>query len=172
MASNEVIVANKDLPSELLIIPMSGKPLFPGIFTPILINEADDVALVEKAYEGDRTIGLVLTREETQKPKQRTPLSEISLQKKDENNEYEELSEGLEDVPEPAGQETDSNSKAHTHKDTDPEQKGENAQEVEYQESRNFTISEPWRASAARSICPTATSTSLSPRSSVSALNR
>ena len=138
MASNEVIVANKDLPSELLIIPMSGKPLFPGIFTPILINEADDVALVEKAYEGDRTIGLVLTREETQKPKQRTPLSEIDLQKKDENNEYEELSEGLEDVPEPAGQETDSNSKAHTHKDTDPEQKGENAQEVEYQESQEL----------------------------------
>ncbi|WGK68072.1 endopeptidase La [Candidatus Haliotispira prima] len=63
MANNEIIIANKDLPSELLIIPMVSKPLFPGIFTPILINEADDIALVEKAYEGDRTIGLVLTRE-------------------------------------------------------------------------------------------------------------
>ncbi len=64
MPSNELIIANKDLPSELLLIPMASKPLFPGIFTPILINEADDIALVEKAYEGDRTIGLVLTREE------------------------------------------------------------------------------------------------------------
>ena len=63
MANTEIIVANKDLPSELFIIPIASKPIFPGIFTPILVNEADDIALVEKAYSGDRTIGLVLTRE-------------------------------------------------------------------------------------------------------------
>ena len=65
MANTEIIVANKDLPSELFIIPIASKPIFPGIFTPILVNEADDIALVEKAYSGDRTIGLVLTRENT-----------------------------------------------------------------------------------------------------------
>ena len=84
MSSNELILANKDLPSELLIIPMVSRPLYPGIFTPILINEADDIALVEKAYEGDRTIGLVLTREpaslETSSDK---PIADETLKKEE-----------------------------------------------------------------------------------------
>ncbi|MEM9423581.1 MAG: LON peptidase substrate-binding domain-containing protein, partial [Spirochaetota bacterium] len=93
MASNEIIVANKDLPSELLIIPMSSKPLFPGIFTPILINETDDIALVEKAYEGDRTIGLVLTRgtaKENSREKNTQTSSPVSSA-----DDYTELSEEL-----------------------------------------------------------------------------
>lgn len=77
MAKTEIIVANKDLPSELFIIPIASKPIFPGIFTPILVNEADDIALVEKAYSGDRTIGLVLTRDnsavEPEKSKESAP---------------------------------------------------------------------------------------------------
>lgn len=60
---SEVILANENLPQQLYIIPIAGKPLFPGMFTPILINEQDDIALVEKAMEGDRLIGLVLTRD-------------------------------------------------------------------------------------------------------------
>ena len=105
MASNEIIVANKDLPSELLIIPMAGKPLFPGIFTPILINEAEDIALVERAYEGDRTIGLVLTREtsdETSHPKKDSQKKQSAKRGKPEpkperkDDDYENPSEDLE----------------------------------------------------------------------------
>ena len=102
MASNEIIVANKELPSELLLIPMASKPLFPGVFTPILISEADDIALVEKAYEGDRTIGLVLTRDSSlqtvsaKNPEQeQDSKEELEDDGEQDQNIYEDISEEL-----------------------------------------------------------------------------
>jgi len=43
-----------------------GKPIFPGIFTQIMISSEDDVAAVEQAIESDSMVGLVLLTEETE----------------------------------------------------------------------------------------------------------
>ena len=55
------------LPSKLPIIPLMGRPIFPGIFTPLMINNNDDVAMVENAYKGDGYIGIVLIKSESER---------------------------------------------------------------------------------------------------------
>ncbi|TVR57979.1 MAG: endopeptidase La [Spirochaetaceae bacterium] len=69
MSQKDIIRADQVLPAKLLIVPLSGKPIFPGIFTPIMISDADDIALIERAVSSDAMIGLLLVRDpETQKP--------------------------------------------------------------------------------------------------------
>ena len=38
-----IVSTDQILPDKLTIIPLSGRPIFPGIFTPLMINSADDV---------------------------------------------------------------------------------------------------------------------------------
>ena len=52
------------LPPHLLILPVSSKPLFPGVFTPIMIKQEATIKAVEKALRVDGMVGLVLTRAE------------------------------------------------------------------------------------------------------------
>ncbi|MFW5683968.1 MAG: endopeptidase La, partial [Spirochaetota bacterium] len=59
-----IIPADSILPNRLVLIPLSGKPMFPGIFTPIMIRDPQDVAAVEEAINTNSMIGLVLTKEE------------------------------------------------------------------------------------------------------------
>jgi ATP-dependent Lon protease len=59
-----IIPADSILPNRLVIIPLLGKPIFPGIFTPLMITGEDDIAAVEEAVEGDSLIGLVLAQNE------------------------------------------------------------------------------------------------------------
>ena len=66
MDAKDIIQTDQNLPDVLYIIPLLGKPIFPGIFTPIMISSDDDKELVEKAMESDNAIGLVLTREDDQ----------------------------------------------------------------------------------------------------------
>ncbi len=133
MASNEIIVANKGLPSELLIIPMASKPLFPGVFTPILISEADDIALVEKAYEGDRTIGLVLTRYISPQPVTTKGSQKQQDSENTEQNIYEDISEELSEEIEPL-EALDLN----TQKCADDRADEENEEDLEYEESQEL----------------------------------
>lgn len=62
----EIIPSDQVLPNRLLMIALNGKPVFPGLFTPLMITSEDDLAVVNQALEGDKHIGLVLTREEQQ----------------------------------------------------------------------------------------------------------
>ena len=65
-----IIPADSILPNRLVIVPLTGKPMFPGIFTPIMVRNKVDVAAIEEAIAGDGMIGLVLTRDEdTENPK-------------------------------------------------------------------------------------------------------
>lgn len=50
------------------MIPLMGRPIFPGIFTPIMINNPDDVKVVEEAYSGDGFIGICMIQTETDPP--------------------------------------------------------------------------------------------------------
>ena len=59
---NSIISADQLLPNKLTLIPLAGRPIFPGIFTPLMINSADDVKVVEEAYEKEGFIGIVMLK--------------------------------------------------------------------------------------------------------------
>jgi ATP-dependent Lon protease len=61
-----MVPADQVLPNKLFIIPLTGRPIFPGIFTPIMIQSQEDIDLVERATEGDSMVGLNLSREENE----------------------------------------------------------------------------------------------------------
>ena len=58
---NQVIAAAEALPHHIYVVPLQGKPIFPGIFTPIMITGAEDIAVIDKAMETNKVVGLVLT---------------------------------------------------------------------------------------------------------------
>ena len=56
--SGSIIPTENILPDKLLLIPLQSRPIFPGIFTPLMINAPEDVKVVEKAYEEGGFIGI------------------------------------------------------------------------------------------------------------------
>jgi ATP-dependent Lon protease len=68
MAENEIIPIDQALPNKLPIIPLSGRPIFPGIFTPIMIGNPDDVKVIEEALATDGMVGLVMIKNDFDKP--------------------------------------------------------------------------------------------------------
>jgi len=69
MADKQIVPADSVLPSRLHIIPTMGAPVFPGIFTPMMIESPQDIKVVEKVMSGDNVIGLLLLKnEESQEP--------------------------------------------------------------------------------------------------------
>ena len=69
MANSDIIPIEQILPNKLPIVPLMGRPIFPGIFTPIMIGNPDDVKVVEEAISADGMIGLVMIKNEFEKPK-------------------------------------------------------------------------------------------------------
>ncbi len=68
MPDNEIVPIEILLPSKLQIIPLNGKPIFPGIFTPLMLGSVEDINTVNEAMQSDGMIGLVLVRDDTEKP--------------------------------------------------------------------------------------------------------
>ena len=64
MPEKEIVPAAQILPDKLFIIPLSGKPIFPGIFTPLMIVSPKDLTVVEHSLLNDNMIGLVLLKDE------------------------------------------------------------------------------------------------------------
>jgi ATP-dependent Lon protease len=62
MEDKQIIPVNQVLPLKLSILPLQGNPIFPGIFTPLMVASAGDVQVVEQALAEHGFIGLVLTR--------------------------------------------------------------------------------------------------------------
>jgi len=63
-----IIPGDKILPAKLTIIPLQGRPIFPGIFTPLMINGAEDAKVIEEAYETDGFIGIVMQKNDVENP--------------------------------------------------------------------------------------------------------
>lgn len=59
--------ASQQLPNKLAIIPLASRPIFPGIFTPLIINSEEDIKVVDEAQKGDGYIGIVLLKTEKEK---------------------------------------------------------------------------------------------------------
>ena len=72
-----IIPADSILPNRLVIVPLSGKPMFPGIFTPVMIRDRDDIAAVEEAMNDNSMVGLVLTKSEDEEDPTAEDLHEI-----------------------------------------------------------------------------------------------
>ena len=60
--------AEVELPNTLHIIPISGRPIFPGIFTPMMINNQSDALAIEKACETTNFIGIVMLKDAEDTP--------------------------------------------------------------------------------------------------------
>jgi ATP-dependent Lon protease len=69
MPENEIVPIEQLLPNKLPIIPLMGRPIFPGIFTPIMIGNVEDVKVVDEALAADGMVGLVMIKNEFEKPK-------------------------------------------------------------------------------------------------------
>ncbi len=64
MSHQAIIPADKVLPQKLFVIPIQGKPVFPGIFSPLMIREESDQKVVDLALESNGLVGMVLTTDE------------------------------------------------------------------------------------------------------------
>lgn len=58
----------KQLPVKLNILPIGGRPIFPGIFTPLMINSKEDLKVVEDSMNGDGYVGIVMLKEDKDNP--------------------------------------------------------------------------------------------------------
>lgn len=67
-SGSSIIPLEQMLPNKLFLVPMGGHPMFPGIFTPLMINAGDDTKTVEKACDADGFIGIVLVKNEVENP--------------------------------------------------------------------------------------------------------
>src|SRR5215510_5943758 len=53
---------------QLPLVALMGRPIFPGIFTPIMIGNPTDVKVVEDVVSGDGLVGLIMLLNETETP--------------------------------------------------------------------------------------------------------
>jgi ATP-dependent Lon protease len=68
MSDQSVVPIDQFLPLKLPLVALMGRPIFPGIFTPIMIGNPSDVKVVEDAVAGDAMVGLVMLLNETETP--------------------------------------------------------------------------------------------------------
>ena len=62
------VPAEMELPNKLYIIPIGGRPIFPGIFTPLMISNNDDTKALEQAANESGFIGLVMLKNDVENP--------------------------------------------------------------------------------------------------------
>lgn len=60
----ETSSVSEALPTKLDIVPLYHRPIFPFVFAPILINDAESINTIDRAYASSGFIGLCLTKDE------------------------------------------------------------------------------------------------------------
>ncbi len=73
MSSNEedlntIVPTDTILPDRLRIIPIEGRPIFPGIFTPLMLTASEDINAAEAAFKDTGFIGIVMLKNEKDNP--------------------------------------------------------------------------------------------------------
>ncbi|MDR0314146.1 MAG: LON peptidase substrate-binding domain-containing protein, partial [Treponema sp.] len=68
MSDQSLVPIDQILPNKLPLVALMGRPIFPGIFTPIMIGNPVDVKVVEQSVAGDSLIGLVMLLNENENP--------------------------------------------------------------------------------------------------------
>ena len=68
MADQTIVPVEQTLSNKLFLIPLVGRPIFPGIFTPLMINSPEDAKAIEESYTSDGLIGIVMLKEDVDNP--------------------------------------------------------------------------------------------------------
>jgi ATP-dependent Lon protease len=68
MSEQSIVPIEQMLPNKLPLVSLVGRPIFPGVFTPIMVLNPYDVRLVESVTAGDGLIGLVLLSNDVEIP--------------------------------------------------------------------------------------------------------
>ncbi len=63
-----IVPVEQTLSNKIPLIPLSGRPIFPGVFTPLIINSTEDVKVAEQSYGDEGLIGLVMLKEDKDSP--------------------------------------------------------------------------------------------------------
>ncbi|HKL60521.1 MAG TPA: endopeptidase La [Sphaerochaeta sp.] len=64
MSDKELLPIEQLLPNNLFILPVTGNPVFPGLFTPLMITDNQDVEIVNQAIKHGGFLGLLLVKED------------------------------------------------------------------------------------------------------------
>ncbi len=68
MDDNSIITIEQALPNKLHLVALMGRPIFPGVFTPIMIGNPNDVKVVDEVINGDGLIGLSMLKKDNEDP--------------------------------------------------------------------------------------------------------
>jgi ATP-dependent Lon protease len=68
MSEQSLVPIEQSLPHKLPLVALMGRPIFPGIFTPIMIGNPADVKVIDDAVSADGLIGLIMLQNETETP--------------------------------------------------------------------------------------------------------
>ena len=63
ITDGQIMPADQLFPGKLFLLPLTGKPIFPGLFTPLVIGDEKGVDLIEQTISGNRIFGLVLSKD-------------------------------------------------------------------------------------------------------------
>ncbi len=66
MSEKELMPVEQLLPNNLFILPVAGNPVFPGLFTPLMITDTQDVEIVNQAIKHGGFLGLLLLKEDSE----------------------------------------------------------------------------------------------------------
>ncbi len=66
MSEKELLPVEQLLPNNLFILPVAGNPVFPGLFTPLMITDTQDVEIVNQAIKHGGFLGLLLLKDESE----------------------------------------------------------------------------------------------------------
>ncbi|NCB02030.1 MAG: endopeptidase La, partial [Spirochaetia bacterium] len=64
MAETELMPVEQTLPRNLFILPLVGNPIFPGLFTPLVVESKEDIEIVNQALNHGGNLGLLLVKDE------------------------------------------------------------------------------------------------------------
>ncbi|MDY5500158.1 MAG: LON peptidase substrate-binding domain-containing protein, partial [Sphaerochaetaceae bacterium] len=73
MSEQELLPVEQALPNNLFILPVVGNPVFPGLFTPLMLTDQSDLDVVDQAVRHGSYVGLLLTKDESPKDGPYTP---------------------------------------------------------------------------------------------------
>ena len=65
MADQELMPVEQTLPHNVFILPLVGNPIFPGLFTPLVIESREDIEIVNQAMTHGGDLGLLLVKDDT-----------------------------------------------------------------------------------------------------------
>jgi len=65
MADQELLPIEQTLPRNLFVLHLVGNPIFPGLFTPLVVESKEDIEIVTQAMAHGGDIGLLLVKDET-----------------------------------------------------------------------------------------------------------